>query len=240
MRPLAEMPMRDGAHTGDEPVLLHPLHPLVAGRTGRGVAIAVIDSGVHPRHPHIRLEALGRLLAVDADGREHADAVDRLGHGTAVAAAIQEKAPDAELHVIRVFQDRLSTTTAALVHAIDLAAGLGATLVNLSLGTAGPQHAAALAAAVARAAEAGVTIVAPRRSADAPSYPGSLPGVAGVELDSSCPRDAVRLQQGTYYASGFARPIPGVPPERNLNGVSFAVANVTGILACILQPMEQQ
>jgi len=34
-----------------------------------------------------------------------------------------------------------------------------------------------------------------------------------------------------YRASGWPRPIPGVPPLRNLNGISFAVANVTGILA---------
>ena len=34
-----------------------------------------------------------------------------------------------------------------------------------------------------------------------------------------------------FRASGFARPIPGVRPERNLNGISFAVANVTGFVA---------
>jgi subtilisin family serine protease len=216
-------------------LLLEPAHPLVAGRTGRGVAIAVIDSGVHPRHPHIRLERIGRLMAVDPDGSEHSDAVDRLGHGTAVAAAIQEKAPDAELHVIRVFQDRLSTTATALVRAIDLAAGLGAGLINLSLGTTQPDHAPALAAAVARAAAAGAIIVAPLRAGGLPSYPGSLPCVAGVELDNSGPRNAVRLCDGVYHGSGYARPIPGVPPDRNLNGVSFAVANVTGTLACVLQ-----
>ena len=34
-----------------------------------------------------------------------------------------------------------------------------------------------------------------------------------------------------FRASPFPRPIPGVPRERNLAGVSFAVANVTGFLA---------
>ncbi len=32
-------------------------------------------------------------------------------------------------------------------------------------------------------------------------------------------------------ASGYPRPAPGIPPERNLKGLSFAVANVTGALA---------
>jgi hypothetical protein len=35
-------------------------------------------------------------------------------------------------------------------------------------------------------------------------------------------------------ASGYPRPIPGVPPERNLRGVSFAVANATGVIARFL------
>jgi hypothetical protein len=35
-------------------------------------------------------------------------------------------------------------------------------------------------------------------------------------------------------ASPYPRPIPGVPPERNLNGISFAVANATGALAAVL------
>jgi hypothetical protein len=37
-------------------------------------------------------------------------------------------------------------------------------------------------------------------------------------------------------ASGFPRPVPGLPPERNLKGLSFAVANATGLLALSLEP----
>ena len=66
--------------------------------------------------------------------------------------------------------------------------------------------------------------------------PGSLPGAVGVLLDWDCPRDEIRRQatgdgRRVYAASGYPRPIPGVPPERNLKGISFAVANVTGCLA---------
>jgi hypothetical protein len=35
----------------------------------------------------------------------------------------------------------------------------------------------------------------------------------------------------TVKASAYPRPIPGVSPERNLKGLSFAVANATGIIA---------
>ncbi len=38
----------------------------------------------------------------------------------------------------------------------------------------------------------------------------------------------------TFRASGFPRPIPGVAPEKNLKGLSFAVANTTGVVAGLL------
>ena len=46
------------------------------------VRIAVIDSGVHARHPHVNGVAGG--VSIFPDGREEADFTDRLGHGTAV------------------------------------------------------------------------------------------------------------------------------------------------------------
>ena len=91
-----------------------------AGRTGRGVRIAVIDSGIHGRHPHVGSVAAG--VSIDDAGGIHDGTDDRLGHGTAVAAAIREKAPDASLIPIRVFDRTLSTTAVALAAAIRWAA----------------------------------------------------------------------------------------------------------------------
>ena len=70
--------------------------------------------------------------------------------------------------------------------------------------------------------------------------PGGLPGVWSVSLDWSVPREQCRVSMGpdgtvAFRASGFPRPIPGVPPEQNLKGLSFAVANVTGLLAALFQ-----
>ncbi|MBA3271999.1 MAG: hypothetical protein H0T71_15960, partial [Acidobacteria bacterium] len=72
-----------------------------------------------------------------------------------------------------------------------------------------------------------------------PWLPGSLPGVIGVEFDLGLPRDACDVTidaagEIRVRASGYPRPIPGVPPERNLNGLSFAVANASGLLARVL------
>ena len=80
-------------------------------RTGRGVRVAVIDSGVNATHPHVGEVAGG--IAIDEQGVERADYLDRLGHGTAVTAAIREKAPDAELFAVKVFDRSLSTNVAS-------------------------------------------------------------------------------------------------------------------------------
>src|SRR5262245_39290441 len=197
------------------------------------VRVAIIDSGVHIGHPHVGAVAGG--VAFDDDGRLHGDYLDRLGHGTAVTAAIKEKAPNAELYAVKVFDRTLGTRIGNLIEAIDWAAQQGMHVANLSLGTSKSEHEAALREAVDRAAARGLLIVSARDDEGVRWLPGSLAGVVPVQLDWSCPRDEYRVVDvdgGTVFrASGFARPIPGVPPERNLNGISFAVANVSGFLA---------
>jgi hypothetical protein len=53
----------------------------------------------------------------------------------------------------------------------------------------------------------------------------------GVGLDWEVPRDRWRVVDGVVYASGHPRPIPGVPQQRNLFGISFATAQVSGFAA---------
>lgn len=203
---------------------------------GRIIRIAVIDSGVHADHPHVGGVAGG--VGIDSNGREHADYVDRLGHGTAVTAAIREKAPAAEIYAIKVFDRELAATAEALLAACDWAARHRMQIVNLSLGTKNPDHEAGLARAVARLRAAGSVIVAADAQDGVRWLPGALPDVCGVTLDWSLPREDVRMSVDTSgrfrcRASGYPRPIPRVPPERNLKGLSFAVANATGMLAAL-------
>ncbi len=196
--------------------------------------IAVIDSGVHAAHPHVNGVAGG--VSILPDGTEEGDYLDRLGHGTAVTAVIREKAPDAAIFAVKVFRQSLATQIQSLVNAIDWSARHGMHLVNLSLGTENPEHAELLRAAVQRAAGQGIVLIAAFEDAGVRWLPGSLPGVLPVALDWNCARGEYRTSTlpdgGTlFHASGFPRPIPGVPPERNLTGISFAVANVTGLIA---------
>ena len=205
--------------------------------SARPVHVAVIDSGVHESHPHVGGVSGG--IGIDEHGATHDDYVDRLGHGTAVTAAIREKAPDADIFAIKVFDRELAATGAALVAACEYALTLPAQIVNLSLGTQNPDHEAALADVVKRLRDSGAIVVAAGEQAGVRWLPGSLDGVWSVTLDWVVPRDSCRLdrlnQRGaSFRATGFPRPIPGVPPVQNLKGLSFAVANVTGILARVI------
>ncbi len=225
---------RSDEHTAAGDRLVGLDHPELAAATGRGVRVAVIDSGVHADHDHIHGIVGG--VGIGVDRTPHGDYVDRLGHGTAVSAAILEKAPDVELLGVRVFDRSLSAPAPVLVEAIDWAAQRAVQLINLSLGTEKPEHEEILRDAVRRAGERGAVVVSAAESHGHVWLPGSLPETIGVRLDWECPRDALRLDAGSadIFASGYPRPIDGVPPERNLKGISFAVANVTGILARLL------
>ena len=224
--------------------------------------VGVIDSGIHAGHPHVGAVAAGASFV--GEGNVHDDTVDRLGHGTAVAAAIQDLArpcgrgttlrscwslagakllrpkllaPDVHVCPLKVFDRSLDTSVEALVAAIDRAAAHALRLVNLSLGTCDGSRAGRLAAAVGRAHQAGVVIVAAGSDRGVDWLPGTLDldGVIRVELDWACPRGSHTVTGSpaapVFRTCGYPRPIPGIDPERNLKGLSFAVANVTGVAA---------
>ena len=212
------------------------------------MTVAVIDSGVNAGHPHVGEVAGG--VRIELSGEASEDYVDRLGHGTAVFAAIQEKAPGAELYAVRVFTDRLKTSARALVAAIDWAAERRVRVVNLSLGTLRREHAPMLEGAVERLGAVGGIVVAAETAGGQRWWPGSLPGAVGVVMDEELPRGCVAVGGGRVGRGGggpaaevvaaapYPRPIPGVPRERNLSGISFAVANVAGMLARVAEGWE--
>jgi subtilisin family serine protease len=213
------------------------------GRAGRGVRVAVIDSGVHAAHPHIRSVAGG--VSVLPDGTvEEGTFSDRLGHGTAVMAAIQEKAPEAEYLAVKVFDAALRSTAIALGRAIEGAIQRQVDIINLSLGTTNAAHKAQFERLVEQARSAGVAIFAARESEGRACFPGSLEGVFGVDVDEQCERTSYRareIENGfVFSASPYPRPAPGIPKERNLQGISFAVANVSGFAARALEGLADR
>jgi hypothetical protein len=210
---------------------------LFEGATGGGIRVAVIDSGVNPHHPHVNGVAGGTTIGPGSEVNEY---LDYLGHGTAVVAAIKEKAPMAAYYAVKIYHDSLRTDVRFLCEALEWAIDQRMDVVNLSLGTLNSAHRPLIAGLVKIASEAGVLLVAAAEADLVPVLPGSLPTVIGVGLDWDCPRDVFRYcsaaQSTRWRASGYPRSLPGMHPQRNLHGVSFATANMCGFVvrACEL------
>ena len=141
--------------------------------TGRGVTVAVIDSGFDPRHLALKSRT---LLTVDFTG---GDGVDRFGHGTHVAGLIagaggktadtrmyQGVAPGAYLLNLRVLGDDGSGSASDVIEAIDWSIDhrdeYNIRVINLSLGAPvlQPYRDDPVCAAVERAVRAGILVVA--------------------------------------------------------------------------------
>jgi hypothetical protein len=198
----------------------------------QAVRIGMIDSGVHAEHPHVGGIAGGVTVEADA---YLPGFVDCLGHGTAIAALIHSLAPSAALVAVRVFDRTLATSIKRVIRAIDWCVENDIQIVNLSLGTVNPNHRDAFTTAVDRVRNAGAVLVSAFEMNGQPMLPGCLAGVIGVTADPDCPGDQYRCAESggkrVFSAPPYPREIPGVPRERNLNGVSFAVAHISAHLA---------
>ncbi|MFJ9373420.1 S8 family peptidase [Streptomyces sp. NPDC101455] len=113
-----------------------------AGYDGKGVKVAVLDSGVDATHPDLR-----GVIAGTKDFTGDGGVDDRQGHGTHVAATIAGNgaesdgrykgvAPGAKLLIGRVFSTG-GAQESWLISAMQWATGQGARVVNMSLGQAG-------------------------------------------------------------------------------------------------------
>ena len=152
-----------------------------------------------------------------------------------MAGLIHLKAPDAHLVAVRVFERKLATTIHTVLAAIDWCVNNRIDVINLSLGTTNPNHKHLFEAAIRRASAVNTVIVSAAEMDEQPGLPGSLPGVIGVLADPQLPDDRFEVAhyhgKRVFSAPPYPRPIPGVPRERNLQGISFAVAHITGWIA---------
>lgn len=202
--------------------------------------IAVIDSGINPWHSHVEGWVEGVGLRVGRSGRivESRDYRDEIGHGTAIAGLIREKAPQARLYAIKIFHDELQAPTGLLLASLRRAIRRGSKVIHLSLGTERLQDRPPLEQLCLEAYRKRIVIVASARSPKDDVAPASLRTVIGVCAHRNGPRDALVYHPGMpveFCAYGRPRPLPGLPEERNFFGASFAAARVTALAARLLE-----
>ncbi|MER7946553.1 type VII secretion-associated serine protease mycosin [Streptomyces sp. NPDC096079] len=169
--------------------------------TGKGVTVAVIDSGVDKANPDLRGQVLeGKDFATDESGDQF---TDYTGHGTGMAGLIAGSgdrdggngafglAPGAKILPVRVsgldagdgsMADSDEEFNRVVPPAITYAADSGAKVINVSLGAAAGSQ--ALTDAVKYALGKGALVFASVGNSgdkgNMTEYPGATPGVVGV------------------------------------------------------------
>ena len=151
--------------------------------TGQDVKIAIIDSGVDYEHPEIGSITHGIDIRMGANGQIiwGTDYVDRSGHGTACTGIIRQIAPDAEIHIVRIFEQSLVADGKLLIEALQWVINHEIDVVNLSLGTTDCQYFEPIRELCRQAARENIILVAAAHNRGIESYPAILPNVIGVQ-----------------------------------------------------------
>ncbi|MEX1295139.1 MAG: S8 family serine peptidase [Candidatus Limnocylindrales bacterium] len=153
------------------------------GATGRGVTVAIVDSGMEADHRavagRVREEVAVELVEGDPVVVDD-QAGDLFGHGTACGGLIVELAPEVELVSVRVLGSDLKGRGAAFLGGLEWAIDRGVDVVNLSLSSKSEVLFADFHEVVDRAYFAGVTLVSAANNAPGASYPSLFASVVSV------------------------------------------------------------
>lgn len=194
----------------------------LGGSTGRGVRVAVIDSGIDDTHPEIGgavrgwIEpVLGDNGAVRYDTAHHGDL---FGHGTACAGIIHRIAPAAEIYSVRVLGQALSGKAATFAAGLRWVIDNDMHVVNLSLGTTKREYFAHFHELVDDAYYRGVVLVTAANNMPVVSFPS----LYGVVFSVACYEGA----QGTDPLEFYCNPSP--PVEFGAPGIDVKVAWLDG------------
>jgi subtilisin family serine protease len=226
--------------------------------TGKGVRVAVIDTGVDFDHPDLRGRVVktGNFVEV-GEGTFTADV-----HGTAVAGLIAAAAnndigivgvaPGADLYALKACWPRAPGSREAecnsytLAKAVDFAILQGVQVLNFSL--AGPED-PLLGKLVGAALSRGIVVVAADGGAPGRSFPATYKGVLGVlgcddlkgglaRPDARSPASGGMTGAGAAELAAPAIDILSTAPHNAydfFSGSSLAAAQVTGIAALLLE-----
>ena len=215
--------------------------------TGRGVTVAIIDSGIDTTHPDLRGKIVASVEARLNDKRvvfDPSDSGDAAGHGTACAGIISKIAPHAEMISVKVLGTGGIGDGQAFLAGLEHAINKRCRIINLSLGTTKPQFFAPLHDLLDRAYHAGCVVVAAANNLPQPSFP-SVFSSSLISVSKSTETDPLKF--GFNFGDVIEISAPGVNVRttwpnagyRNLTGNSFACPHVSGVIARILETHPQ-
>jgi subtilisin family serine protease len=211
--------------------------------TGRGVKVAVVDSGVDAAHPRVRGVAGAVLFEADP---EHPGTVRRVdgphddvfGHGTACAGIVRELAPDVELWSVRVLGPRLTGKAYVVGEAVAWCLEQGMQVVNLSLSTANDDYFGAFHELCDEAAHAGMCIVGAMNNERRSSYPSEYAAAFSVACAPGTDREVLTWNPSPpaeWGAAGIDVEVAWLGGSTiTATGNSFAAPVVTGHVARVL------
>lgn len=205
-----------------------------------GASIALIDSGVNPWHSHVQGVKGGIAFGIGRDGEivTSEDFRDEIGHGTALAGIVREKAPEACIYGVKIFQRTLEAPTSVLLEALRWAIARNLKVINLSLGSERDQDRVELEALCQEAEENGSIIVAAASGPEHRVFPSVFDSVIGVYWNHSCTVEKLIYHPGNtieFGAYGRPRDLPNLPAEKNLSGSSFAAAHVSALMVKLVE-----
>lgn len=212
--------------------------------SGKGISVAIIDSGIDTEHPALNGNVKESVEArVDTNKRivfDPSTAGDSAGHGTACAGIISKIAPEAEIYSIKVLGAGGLGDGHAFLAGLEYAIKMRYRVINLSLGTTKPQFFAPLHDLLDRAYQAGCIVVAAANNLPQPSFP-SVFSSSLISVIKSVETDPLNF--GFQFGEVIELTAPGVNIRtpwpgggfRNLTGNSFACPHISGIIALILE-----
>jgi subtilisin family serine protease len=221
--------------------------------SGRGIKIAVIDSGIELSHPSLRHARLVDDIAfqeseVGVVRRSPNWGIDKFGHGTAVAAAIYRVAPEAQLGSFRVLDENLSSKYVIIKEAARLAVDRGYHILNCSIGSqANMENIKHFKPWIDLAYRHGVHVVSACNNQwfRDPEWPGHFPSVITVNMAKiagdnllfrwDIPGDDFARHLVEFAARGVDVELPWKDGRMVIrSGSSFAAPHVAGLLARLL------
>jgi subtilisin family serine protease len=153
------------------------------GGTGRGVTVAIIDSGLETDHPALQGRVVESVAVEMVDGEPNVvkdDSGDLFGHGTACGSIILGLAPEVDLVSVRVLGADLKGKGAAFLAGLEWATERGVQVANLSLSSKSETLFPYFHDVVDRAYFSNVHLVSAANNVTGASYPSLFSSVYSV------------------------------------------------------------